>query len=592
MAQFDLAGARRAYYGAGFSPEDTEAEIKKFLVAQKAPGQSDDDALKAHGYSPPMSGPLRGPAIAGSALATGAIQTLGMPGDIERSVRNKVSGADDPAARGEALSRGTLDDRAAEFVQNALGGASPLLATGGRNFFPTSTDMAKAVPAVANNPALVPQNAGEEWNRAIGTGLGSALPFAATGDVPGLLTGGVAGAAAAKGVNDLLPDAPWWLSAGAAAAAGGVGTGAVNLALSRPKLGKVASKLGPAANLQDAGTSLVQKAEDWRDNILPARVKAAWDPVDQLVPGATPVPVAGLEGALTDITTKGGMAQPLIDALGRNGIPKKLLDALQNKTAQGQLGLGQVYSWDDMRKVRSALGDLMKEPGVLKDISEQDLARLYSATTADLRNAAHSAGGAPALEAFDTANRTSSALYDYARGPVASILKKDAGGNYSPPEVISDRLIAGASKGGSPIAALRAEFPSEVDNLAAGMLRDPRVAPRWAKMSEPGKAALLPDPKHRAVANAELPMRGAAAGIHPGNFALNEIGGGVAGHFLGQLVDNTLLHGTGTGEMIGGALGVAGPPAAAAVKLIASRPKMLRGPIAGISAANALLPAQ
>lgn len=155
-------------------------------------------------------------------------------------------------------------------------------------------------------------------------------------------------------------------------------------------------------------------------------------------------------------------------------------------------------SWKDAQTLRSAIGDAMSNPMVVKDIPARDLARLYAAQTADMKAATGPLG---ASDLFDAANAESSRLYSVAQGPIGKIVSgpKPTSADPNPGEA-AKRLLSGASTEGTDLATLRSEIPKGVDELAAAQLR----TGDWNKLSPEAQRALLDDPHHHAAVNHAL----------------------------------------------------------------------------------------
>jgi len=284
---------------------------------------------------------------------------------------------------------------------------------------------------------------------------------------------------------------------------------------------------GTAQTLETTGKALQESAREWVTKTLPSKISALWKPVDAALPGTTPVELGSFVNAVGQINEQAGALAPvakllksrlpgqigkvLDDILESPGMVKGK-DAVQVPTGLlDDIGLpvmkvveeavpARPITVADAQRLRTAIGDALADPTVLRDVSSQNLNRLYAALTADMR-APHVANGSVAL--FDTANEQSSALFRLAEGPFSKIIAgpKATADDLNPGKVVS-RLISDAALDGTDFAALRAELPKAADQLAALQLRGGHGA--WSKLSPEAQAALLPDPAKRATIDAAV----------------------------------------------------------------------------------------
>lgn len=295
----------------------------------------------------------------------------------------------------------------------------------------------------------------------------------------------------------------------------------------------VASGLGKSQTLQDAGTALQTQARDWINKILPAKLEALWKPVNEAIPSDAPTPLISFHKALEDINTSAGKLEPIAGLL-KPGAPSKLLkafDKLSENPAgvegeEAQVGkssiLGpngqpleaqikpateaQPFTWGEVQKLRSTLGDAMSNPKVIADVGAKNLSRLYATLTSDMRSTAADKG---ATDLFDQANKGSTALYDIAEGPMSNVVASGKASAEDPnPEAVAKGLLAGGRSGASDLATLRQEIPRGVDELAAAHLRQPGDG--FAKLSPEATRALIPDPNAGATALGAMISKGEA----------------------------------------------------------------------------------
>lgn len=280
----------------------------------------------------------------------------------------------------------------------------------------------------------------------------------------------------------------------------------------------VAGQAGKATTVQKAGEVLQDEARLWRTKTMPKKLGEVSKPLDAAVPGDTQTPIFGFSKALDQITESGGKLQVLIseltpklparlkslleDALdspaGKAGVEpapvvsKSLLDANGQPMVTGMspAKAPSPLTWEEVRKLRSALGDALSNPKIVNDIGEQNLQHLYAAVTQDLGATAVERG---AGELFNTYNDVSTRLYNLAAGPMSRIISStNKALEKITPEDAAKSFLAGGKDGGTALAALRGEIPKGVDELAAAQLHQGGVK-GWAGLAEEGRAALVPD---------------------------------------------------------------------------------------------------
>lgn len=352
----------------------------------------------------------------------------------------------------------------------------------------------------------------------------------------------------------------------------------------------VADGLGTSTSFQQAGQHLQDAARDWVSNVLPQREAAAWAPVDAAIAPTTGTPLPQLHAALDDINSKGGAAQGLIEQLGSR-LPGRLSEQLEAlSTVRRPVGTvtgavpGASLTWSEARQLRSSLGDALSNPSVTKDISESDLRRLYSAVTGDLRSTAGSVaenGTTPeqlnALNAFDGANAASTKLHAFNDNVLGKIITTGNAGQESiKPEDAAKVLLSGARKGGTDLAALRAEMPGAVDELAAAHIRQTGLdSPEYAgspvstkfpvawgpkSLPDASRAALIPDPVTRqrldAIASVTQRVQGLAKSATTATpLSVQSMLGGAAAGIADKYIGN--LGGPGVSEAVGAAVPLA-----------------------------------
>ncbi len=292
-------------------------------------------------------------------------------------------------------------------------------------------------------------------------------------------------------------------------------------------IGAIADTAGDSRTYQQAGTQLQASARNWLGKVLPGKLENAWKPVDAMVPDSTPVPLVVFNKALKDINTSAGALEP-VAALFKPGAPARVAKIFEDlgagpegkaetpaKTGASKIldasgkpivkeispaQPAQPFTWGDVRKLRSTIGDAMGNPQAVKDIGQANLSHLYASITADLGDAASSRG---AGEAFNQANAASKSLYQTAEGPMARVVASSRASAEDPkPESVAKGLLAGGKIGASDLGVLRAEIPHAVDELAAAHLH---VNPSgWSGLAPEARDALVTDPHVQSFLDSTL----------------------------------------------------------------------------------------
>lgn len=277
-----------------------------------------------------------------------------------------------------------------------------------------------------------------------------------------------------------------------------------------------AAQLGDSSTLQQAGQALQSEARNWISTTLPAKLKAAWAPVDSAIPKDMQLGLNNFHSALEDINTSAGKLEPLA-ALLKPALPAKLAKTLKAPEELGELTLdageepggAAQYSWKDISKLRSTLGDALHNPQVIKEVGATNLDRLYASLTSDMSAGAQRAG---AGDLFNAANAESRRLYQIGEGPMSKLVAGARRSAEDPnPESVAASLLSSGKKGASDLAVLRDEIPEGVNELAAAHLRTtgPSTA-GWGKLAPETQRALVPSTDQSAALNSSLAARTAA----------------------------------------------------------------------------------
>lgn len=501
---------------------------------------------------PQLSGWTRKPLLAAKALGQGVMNLLDLPGDAINSVigapKVQAPGVFSlPPIAGLTLSPSSTTDSA--HVSSALGltGTPQLTPQGPVERYGSAA--VEALPAagaailfgVGAVPSLLAALGGAVAGEATHDLMpGNKWAPVVAGTLAGLGFGGVSGwvgksleaRAAAKALTDAesqldqASDAQFYGKKSAADAAADIKSASqAKLQAAKQLTGQVvaqgakeasdhfettAAGLGSSTTLQQAGTAMQDGARSWLTDTtpgassLPNKLSAAWSPVDSAVPKDLQLGLPEFHTALGAINSSAGELEP-VAAFFKSRVPAsvgKAFDKILNPEASPEEQLGELtsesgepteeepktFSWGDVQKLRSAIGDAMSNPQTVRDLGSQNMAQLYRALTTDMRVGADSVD---ATALFDSANEESSRLYQIAEGPVAKLVAGARPTADDPlPENVASSLLAGGRRGATDLTTLRAEMPGAVDELAAGALRQPGA---WSKLAQASKVQLVGD---------------------------------------------------------------------------------------------------
>jgi hypothetical protein len=458
-------------------------------------------------------------------------------------------------------------------------------------YLPTSSELVAESNKLGatNNPALAPQSTAEKYGQVITSGVASAVPLAFTGGsaLPLLLAGGT-GAAAEQATRDINPNLPSWVAPTVGGLAG-LSAGSVVNPLLRYGPEAAARTLGGAGTLQEAGDYVRGGIDNWLEKVFPEKEAAAWAPIDETLKASNPpVTLSNFESTLQNLRSNAGGLQSLADEISPQ-LPKRMGKVLDNMKSIAGLTDGEATSeaedltapfesnWNDARKFRSILGKAINNPGVLKDLPQEQATALYRGITSDLGDTATAAGQG---ENFAAANAESTRL----RGIVDDIMQpiRDAptGGQ------AAARLISQAGKDSTVLQTLQDEgIP--VGNLASHILR--ANPSQFAKLAPETQEMFIPDEGQR---NSLLTEINAGKRAAPGG-KLGALLGGTVGSAIGGLTGAAAQHfmpelGLGHAEWpaawAGEVLGAAAPGAWSMVRRAGTNP--LTG-VAGAVGGNA-----
>jgi hypothetical protein len=458
------------------------------VPAQGGNGNGTPSAFTDLVPAPQMGGFWRLPAMAGSSLLKGLTTTLGAVGPAEWT------------AMGEKPEEGPSAD--------------------------AITGLARQAGAV-DRPDLKPQTPGERYLAAGMEGAGATLPTALAGPLAAARTvlQGAGGGALGEAAADWLPNHPVLarlagnLVGGAAtgktfnaagrltnaiagnttpvvqayrnldidpALAGDV-TGSPNLRMLQAYAGRsiggagrvenaaehavdqwgnaledTAGALGGSKTLQGAGKQLQLESDAWL-NRFRADSKNAWNAVDLAIPPGTPVPTGNYGNALVNVRNQMPGAPNTANVL-QPSLSRDLLGALIKDTKLGPL------SWEDVKGIRTRIGEKLADPQLVADSGHAELKQLYGALTQDMQAAA-AARGPAAVDAFNTAAALTKQGHDFVDGVLSQIKGKNIA-----PEAAAASVLDTGYNGGTALKALRDQMPRATDELAAYKLRDMGLA--------------------------------------------------------------------------------------------------------------------
>lgn len=583
MAEFDYQGAKDAGY--------SDTEIQQHLLSQpgvdeaKKAGYSEQDIL-AH-YGLPASGsaqtaaPTYNQSLTSNKQETGPMRYVkGAGSELLKGAEIGVGQIGDLVNAGGAAIKKYLPPWFSQYQQQ-LPGTNQLLDLSGKAGL---TDRADLVPGFGPNPET------EKLGAAAARGVGEALPLLALGNPEaGIVKNAlapVAGSMAGELAHEAKPDSKLL------PLAAGLATGTVIQAgkslFAGNAVKNIAEGLGDSRNLEDAGAVAQKAARTWLSDTMPAKMEAAWAPLDKAIPKTAPMPVTNFESALESLRTNAGELQPLADKLAPS-LPAKLQDIFKQLDIQQNMGTGvsvPVTNFGDVQALRSVVGSAMGNPSITKDIPAQQLAALYGALSEDMKAAAGRAGvGAE----FEAANKTSKELFNFANGTVGKIVAGQSETAKDPlAGLAARRLLTTGETDGSQLAKLRSEMPEVADELAAAHLQS--RPERWNKLTPSAQAALVPDPALRgkiakATADLAAPPTSQSVGAH----TMQSVLGLLSGKAGAEIVSNHL--GIPINELYAELLGTAAPQLARGAKSLASNPGLLRIPLQStIASGNALFP--
>jgi hypothetical protein len=314
-----------------------------------------------------------------------------------------------------------------------------------------------------------------------------------------LLSQGALPGAAGEAISQALPDSvdPRIKSALTMMTGGLTAIGSHALLSGNP-IGNVASIMGKSENAQQAGEAAQDAIRDWKTNVLPQKLNALSAPLDAKVPATAPVALSNFESTLTNMTSKAGALQPMVNLL-QSRLPSQLLDKLQGLSL-GSTGPINV-SWQDARALRSAIGDLIANPKLMGSADPNMVKGLYKSLSEDLGSTATANGAGSEWNEF---NCGSNRLYSIGENTLSKIASDVNPVNEKiKPEDAATKFWNAGKKGATDLANLRSEVPGAADELAAGLLRS--SPEKWSTLPDESKVALIPSPYARDALESAMP---------------------------------------------------------------------------------------
>ncbi len=261
------------------------------------------------------------------------------------------------------------------------------------------------------------------------------------------------------------------------------GGGAVHAASERAvgqwgrALEDTAANLGASGTLQDAGAALQTQGKGWLSQFKTAS-RDAWDAVDTHIPADAPVAVPNYFSTVNDIRrtiptakeTAKVLGSPLSDALS-GALTKDQWNTLVRSGQSPALNNTPILTWQDVKGIRTKIGERLDEPQLVGDTGHAELKRIYGALSGDLQNAAAD-HGPQAQAAFDQAATLTRNGHTFIDNVLSRVIKGD---QIKPEDAAKTVLNTGAS-GGTTLQAVRDQMPGAADELAAFKLRNMALA--------------------------------------------------------------------------------------------------------------------
>lgn len=196
----------------------------------------------------------------------------------------------------------------------------------------------------------------------------------------------------------------------------------------------IAAKLGKSQNVDDSAPIMQAKAREWLSGDgpenFPAKIKKVengmyyktdaqgnmlTDAQGNNIPLINEDSLGNLDNLRESITNSfgnAGLAEPVAAEL-RSKLPQRVLTQLDKiASAQGAAaGETATLPFRDIRALRTAIGNAMDSPEIIRSIGAQKIAEMYRAINNDARHTVAQAAGTEGLAAFDRFNQEAQRLY-------------------------------------------------------------------------------------------------------------------------------------------------------------------------------------
>jgi hypothetical protein len=240
----------------------------------------------------------------------------------------------------------------------------------------------------------------------------------------------------------------------------------------------VASSLGQSQTVQQGGEALQDAARSWKKTEFPQQLK---DAENKMYDGAVKIPqdalgnLNGFEDSLSNSFYKAGELEPIAQRL-RSRMPEGLEDAIAQIRKKNGIAPDQPLqaTLNDMKKLRSILGDTMTSPKLSEGVDAGKMNELYRGLSGDMEGAIGNAAGPQGVKQFKDFNAEARRLYGLASGPVSKIISTtDKAGETILPGEAATSVLKGSDKDGSLLTQLGSEptLKKGLNEVAASQLR-------------------------------------------------------------------------------------------------------------------------
>lgn len=266
---------------------------------------------------------------------------------------------------------------------------------------------------------------------------------------------------------------------------------------------------------EDFGKKAQDIARNWLVKIKPARLQAASDELLSGLPKGTSAadieaPITNTAGTLQSINTSSGaledLAQIIKPKLGsqlwktfeskfESPAATKAIEGLEGDAGAAALpGVpSRPVTLADQMQFRTVLGDAMSDSRISSDVGKENIKKLYSSISDDIRDALLKNGVKP--EAFEKYNQISSNTFKTAENEISDIISTP---NKSLETIYPEKIArkVDSENGGTWLKNLREDGPElgEIaDHYASHILRE-KVASQEAQLAAPGLGPQQPGP--------------------------------------------------------------------------------------------------